>query len=291
MSRHLADTSRQDETVVFMPAQPVTPFSSIRIDKDAPTPIYLQIAESIGSLLASGILPAGYVLPPERVLCEQFGISRMTLRQAMSLLDHEGLIDSRRGIGTVVRHSRLRKQQQELRSFSEEIRARGGRPESRLISLGLATPAATVREFFGLREEQKVYEIQRVRLNDGEPLALETARIPERLCPGLERFDLTKTSLYCVLEESYGLSLESCSEEISAEIPNSEFRKLLSLSARTAVLVVNRRTYTRDGRPVELTRSVFRGDRYSALVHSVRKTKSILKTNREATTHAAGKLP
>ena len=255
------------------------------------TPIYLQIAEAIGSLLASGVLPPGYVLPPERVLCEQFDISRMTLRQAMSLLDREGLIDSRRGLGTVVRHSRLRKQQQELRSFSEEIRARGGRPESRLISLGLATPAATVREFFGLRGDQKVYEIQRVRLNDGEPLALEIARIPERLCPGLERFDLAKTSLYRVLEESYGLSLENCSEEISAEIPNSDCRKLLSVPARTAVLVVNRKTYTRDERPVEFTRSVFRGDRYSALVHSVRKTKSILKTNREATTDGPGELP
>lgn len=275
----MADTSRQLDTMMNMSAPTVTPFSSIRIDKDAPTPIYLQIAESIGSLLASGALPPGYILPPERVLCEQFSISRMTLRQAMSLLDREGLIDSRRGIGTVVRHNRLRKQQQELRSFSEEIRERGGRPESRLISLGLATPAAAVREFFGLREDQKVYEIQRVRLNDGEPLALEIARIPERLCPGLERFDLTKTSLYRVLEESYGLSLENCSEEISAEIPNSQCRKLLSVPVRTAVLVVNRRTYARDGRPVEFTRSVFRGDRYSALVHSVRKAKSVLKAS------------
>ena len=279
MSIQMADTSRQLDIMATMSTPTVTPFSSIRIDKDAPTPIYLQIAESIGSLLASGALPPGYVLPPERVLCEQFGISRMTLRQAMSLLDREGLIDSRRGIGTVVRNSRLRKQQQELRSFSEEIRERGGRPESRLISLGLATPAATVREFFGLRDDQKIYEIQRVRLNDGEPLALELARIPERLCPGLERFDLTKTSLYRVLEESYGLTLESCSEEISAEIPNSEYRKLLSVPAGTAVLVVNRRTYARDGRPVEFTRSVFRGDRYSALVHSVRKTNSVLKAS------------
>ena len=255
----------------------VTPFSSIRINKDAPTPIYLQIAESIGSLLASGALPPGYVLPPERVLCEQFGISRMTLRQAMSLLDREGLIDSRRGIGTVVRNSRLRKQQQELRSFSEEIRERGGRPESRLISLGLATPAASVREFFGLREDQKIYEIQRVRLNDGEPLALELARIPERLCPGLERFDLAKASLYQILEQSYGLRLQTCVEEISAEIPSSQHRKLLNLPTLTAVLVVDRKTYTDVGRPLEFTHSVYRGDRYSSIVHSVRKNKSILK--------------
>jgi len=263
--------------MAVMPTQIITPFSSIRLDKDAPTPIYLQIAEGISSVLASGALPNGYVLPPERVLCELFGVSRMTLRQAMSLLDREGLIDSRRGLGTVVTHSRLRKQQQELRSFSEEIRQRGGRPESRLISLELATPTPSQREFFELQEQQKVYEIQRLRLNDGEPLALESAFVPERSCPGLERFDLAKSSLYQVLEESYGIRLETSSEEISAEIPNSQYRKLLTLPRNTAVLVVNRKTYAGDGRPIEFTHSVYRGDRYTAIVHSVRKKKSGLK--------------
>lgn len=254
----------------------ITPFSSIRIDKGASTPLYQQIAEAIGSLIASGVLPPGYVLPPERVLCAQFGISRMTLRQATGLLDREGLINSRRGVGTVVTHSRLRKQEQEALSFSEEIRARGGRPESRLISFELAIPTPPVRDFFELHEQQKVYEVQRVRLKDDEPLAFEFARLPERLCPGLERFDLARSSLYEILEQSYGIRMETCDEEISAEIPNSQQRKLLSLPARTAVLVINRKAYMEDGRPLELTRSVYRGDRYSAIVHSARKNKSIL---------------
>lgn len=274
MSRQITPT--QVDSAVTRSTQTITPLSSIRIDKDASTPIYLQIAEAIGSLLASGVLPPGYVLPPERVLCAQFGISRMTLRQAMSLLDREGLINSRRGVGTVVTHSRLRKQEQEALSFSEEIRARGGRPESRLISFELAIPTPPVRDFFELHELQKVYEIQRVRLKDGEPLALEFARLPERLCPGLERFDLARSSLYEILDQSYGIRTETCEEEISAEIPNSRQRKLLSLPARTAVLVINRKAYMEDGRPLELTRSVYRGDRYSAIIHSVRKNKSIL---------------
>src|SRR6266478_8535575 len=154
--------------ISLMSTPNVAPFSSIRLDKSSPNPIYLQIAEGIGELLKSGVLPAGYVLPPERALCEQFGISRMTLRQAMGLLDREGLIESRRGMGTVVTHSRLRKQQQELRSFSEEIRERGGRPESRLISLERTLPGESVRDFFELGDQQKVYEIHRLRLKDGE---------------------------------------------------------------------------------------------------------------------------
>jgi GntR family transcriptional regulator len=264
------------DSAVIMSTPAITPFSSIRIDKDASTPIYQQIAEAIGSLLASGVLPPGYVLPPERVFCAQFGISRMTLRQAMSLLDREGFVNSRRGVGTVVTHRRLSRQQQEALSFSEEIRARGGRPESRLISLDLAIPTPSVRDFFELHEQQKVYEVQRVRLKDGEALALELARLPERLCPGLDRFDLARSSLYEILEQSYGIRIVACDEEISAEIPNSQQRKLLSLPARTAVLVINRKAYMEDGRPLELTRSVFRGDRYSVIVHAVRKNKSIL---------------
>lgn len=255
----------------------IAPFSSIRLDKDSPTPIYLQIAEGVGELLKNGVLPAGYLLPPERALCEQFAISRMTLRHAMGLLDHEGLIESRRGRGTVVTSTRVRKQQQELHSFSEEIRARGGRPESRLISLEVTVPEESVRNFFELGDQQKIYEILRLRLKDGEPLALELARLPERLCPGLQRFDLAKNSLYQILEESYGLRLDNCIEEISAEAPTPKLRKLLALPKNAAVLVVDRKTFAEDGRAVELGRSTFRGDRYSAVVRSIRKKKSILK--------------
>src|SRR5882724_4789522 len=157
MYRHLETMPSPPCRTPGMSTPNLGPFSSIRLDKDSPNPIYLQIAEAIGELLRTGVLPAGYVLPPERVLCEQFNISRMTLRQAMSLLDREGLIESRRGRGTVVTPPRLRKQQQELKSFSEEIRDRGGRPESRLISLELTVPGESVRDFFELRDQQKVY--------------------------------------------------------------------------------------------------------------------------------------
>ena len=239
-------------------------------------PIYLQIAEGIGALLKEGVFPPGYFLPSERSLCEQFGISRMTLRQAMGLLDREGLIDSHRGRGTIVTSGALRKKGQELKSFSEEIRERGGKPESQVLSLERKIPSESALAFFGLTEGQKVYEILRLRLNDGEPLAVELACIPERLCPGLERFDLAKNSLTQILGETYGLHLESCVEEFTAEVPNVQIRQLLGLTKNSAVLVANRKTFADDGRAVELARSTYRGDRYGAIVHSVRKKKSVL---------------
>jgi GntR family transcriptional regulator, N-acetylglucosamine utilization regulator len=258
-----------------MPAEAhlLAPFSDIVVDKGTPAPVYVQIATALSTLLRSGAIPAGTLLPPERLLCAQFDVSRMTVRQAMGVLDREGLIESHRGKGTFVRPRRLQKQEQEFRSFSEEIRQRGGIPESKLISFNVVEPGKAAREFFDLHRSEKVYELCRLRLNDGEPLAAERAQIPQRLVPGLERHDFSKNSLYKTLEGRYGLVLEKSLEEISAELPNGRDRRLLKMPPKAAVLVVNRRTFSNAGAPLELTESRYRGDMYTAVVHSVRKQK------------------
>jgi GntR family transcriptional regulator len=195
----------------------------------------------------------------------------MTLRQAIGLLEREGLILSQRGRGTFVAHDLLRKQQQEVRGFTEEIVARGGVPESRLLSLELISPSEEARTYFGLSPEDKVYEVRRTRLSDKVPMALETVLLARRLCPQLEQFDLARNSLYRILEQSYGVRIETCVEEIAAELPTAEHRRLLEMPRNVAVLVIRRKTYTDLGQPVELTCSAYRGDLYRALVHSNRK--------------------
>ncbi len=242
---------------------------AIRPDKSSGTPVYLQIAEGIRGVLKRGVMPAGTPLPPERVLCQQYGVSRMTLRQAFDVLDREGLIETQRGRGTFVALKRLAKQQQEMRSFTEEIRARGGEPSSHLVSLLIQKANADARRFFGEMEDDRVFEIRRLRFSDGEPLALETVQIPCRLCPNLDRFDLAHHSLYKILEENYGLTLTHCVEEISAARPERLHKKLLGTPAPAAVLVIKRRTYAAEV-PVEFGATVYRADAYSAIVRSVR---------------------
>jgi GntR family transcriptional regulator len=252
---------------------PVAALNRIAVDKHSGMPAYVQIADGIAALLRGGALPAGTLLPPERVLSEQYDVSRMTLRQAMGVLERDGLIESHRGRGTFVAPRKIQKQEQEFRSFTEEIRRRGGKPESKLLSLKLVSPGAQAVEFFGLEKTDKVYELSRLRLKDGDPLAVELVHIPQCHVPALERFDLARNSLYQILEESYGLRLESSIEEISAELASAKHRDLLKLPARAAVLVVYRKTFTDTGAPLELGRSTYRGDLYSAVVHSVRKRK------------------
>ncbi|MEN6601104.1 MAG: GntR family transcriptional regulator [Bryobacteraceae bacterium] len=242
---------------------------AIRPDKSSGTPVYLQIAEGIREILKRGLMSAGTVLPPERILCEQYGVSRMTLRQAFDVLNREGLIETQRGRGTFVSPKRLAKQQQEMRSFTEEIRARGGAPSSQLVSLLVQKATAEARHFFGDPMDDRVFEIQRLRFSDGEPLALETVQIPCRLCPNLDRFDLANHSLYKILEENYGLMLTHCVEEISAARPERMHKKLLGAPTPVAVLVIKRKTYAAEV-PVEFGTTVYRAEAYSAIVRSVR---------------------
>jgi GntR family transcriptional regulator len=241
---------------------------AIRPDKGSGTPVYLQIAEGIRTLLKRGLMSAGTPLPPERVLCEQYGVSRMTLRQAFDVLAREGLIETQRGRGTFVSPKRLAKQQ-EMRSFTEEIRARGGVPSSHMVSLLVQKASTEARHFFGDPVDDRVFEIRSLQFSDEEPLAIETAQIPCRLCPNLDRFDLADHSLYKILEANYGLKLTHCVEEISAARPERLYKKLLGAPVPAAVLVIKRKTYAVDV-PVEFGTTVYRADAYSAIVRSVR---------------------
>lgn len=240
-----------------------------RIDRGNPMPVYIQIAEALRSFLKAAGLTPGMPLPPERILSGHFGVSRMTLREAYGVLEREGVIERQRGKGTFV-SARVRKQQQEMRSFTEEITRRGAVPSSKVLLFRTVKPVPAAKDFFALPEAELVYEIQRVRFGDRVPLALESVQIPCSLCPNLERFDLSKVSLYGILEQDCGFALARCAEEISARPPSRREKRLLELPAGVAVLVIERKTYTVNETPAELAKTTYRGDLYRAIVHSVR---------------------
>jgi len=246
---------------------------SVHIDKNAAEPAYLQIAAAMKELLRSGRIPSGSAMPPEKELAGRFGVSRMTMRQANDVLEREGLIERQRGRGTFAIQNRIVKQEQETRSFSEEIRRRGGIPSSRLLSFRTVEANAAVAQYFGLETGEPLYEIERVRLADNIPVAMESVQIPSRMCPNLERFNLVDHSLYQILEENYGIEIERSEEEVSAIQPKKLHRKLLGVPRNVAVLLVKRKTFTSSGKPLELAATAYRGDLYTAIVRSMRTRK------------------
>jgi GntR family transcriptional regulator len=248
-------------------------FLHLHIDKNSREPAYLQIAAAIKEMLCNRKMPTHQPFPPERLLAEHFGVSRMTMRQANDLLEREGLIERQRGRGTFATSNRLVKQEHETRSFSEEIRSRGRVPSSRLISFRTVEAAAAAAQHFGVEVGEPLYEIERVRLADNVPIAVESLKIMSRMCPKLERFNLVDYSLYQILEENYGIHLARSEEEISAVQPTRLQRKMLEMPANTAVLLIKRKTFTSENRPLELAVTAYRGDLYAAIVHSSRPRK------------------
>jgi GntR family transcriptional regulator len=243
------------------------------IDKNSSEPAYLQIAATLKELLRTGKISADTAMPAERVLAQQFGVSRMTMRQANNLMEREGLIERHRGRGTFATHNRIVKQEQEMRSFSEEIRRRGSVPSSRLISFKIIEADTSVAKYFDIKLGDPLYMIERVRLADNVPVAFESLQIPSCLCPKLERFNLVDYSLYQILEENYHIHMARSEEELSAMPPKKLHRKLLAIPRNTAVLLVKRKTYTTEGKPLELATTAYRGDLYTAVVYSLRSRK------------------
>ncbi len=242
----------------------------IMIKEDSGTPIYLQIAAILKNWITEGAAEAGALLPPERVMCEHFRVSRMTLRAAYDILDRDGLIGRKRGRGTFVAPPRVRKQQQEMRGFTEELMKRGISPSSKLLRFEQRRAAPESAQFFGIPYAEFVYYIERLRFGNGRPLAIEAVEIPAYLCPGLERFDFSRESLYSLLERNYGLDLAHCVEEVSAELATRRHKTLLGLRGAASVLAIRRKTYSSNETPVELALTVYRADQYRAIVHAVR---------------------
>ncbi len=154
---------------------------SFEVDRRSPIPVYIQISDAIRAKIQSGKLPPDSVLPPSGQICKELGITRMTLRQAYTVLAREGLVDAQRGRGTFVRRSRIERTLGQMVGFSEEMRARGKKPSSQTLLIEAADPSEPAREFLG---EGPVYCIERLRLADAVPMAIDEVEIPVRALSG-----------------------------------------------------------------------------------------------------------
>jgi GntR family transcriptional regulator len=163
---------------------------NLEVDRRSPIPVYIQISDAIRAKIQSGKLLADSVLPPSEQICEELGITRMTLRQAYAVLAREGLVDAQRGRGTFVRRSRIERTLSQMVGFSEEMRAWGKKPSSKTLQFVRAIPSEAAQEFLRVGA---VYRIERLRLADEVPMAIEEVEIPIELCPDLEKFDLAKS--------------------------------------------------------------------------------------------------
>lgn len=229
---------------------------------DGPEPLYLQIKELLLEEMRTGRYDAHQRLPSERELSVAHGVSRMTVRQALVELQRSGSVYARVGKGTFVAPPKIDQQLRSVTSFTEELRARGGAPSSRVVEAVVTAATADIAAALGLAAGGPVIRLARVRLSDQRPLAIETALLPAEPLPGLLSHDFSRESLYEVLSADYGLTLIAASQTIEAALADEEELSLLEMDPPAAVLRMRRLTQAADGSAIELVFSTYRGDLY-----------------------------
>lgn len=219
-----------------------------------------RVRDHVLALINGGLAPHAK-LPTERELADQLNVSRVTVRRVLGSLAGENVIYRIQGSGTFVRPHRITKAM-ELTSFSEDMRARGLVPGSLGVEISDRAADAELAALLELTPGTPVTSVHRVRTADGERMCLERSDIPARLVPGLTADDL-KMSLYDVLRERYGITIDRAETSVSATVANPDDAAQLGIPPYSAVFRVSRIAVDDRGRPVEHAVSLYRGDRYS----------------------------
>ena len=222
-------------------------------------PRYYEIEQALRARIAE--LKADDPLPSDAMLCEEFGVSRMTARNAVQRLTQEGLVYRVPGRGTFVAEPPVHRQAGSLLSFTEEMRRRGREPSSRLLTREVREPRPAEASPLQLGPGEAVIVVRRLRVADDEPVAIEEAVFPATVAPLIERADLEHRSLHDTLVEG-GHVPTMGRARLGAEAAGAEDAKLLRVAAGSPLLVEKRVIHDQDGRPLELCESRYAGERY-----------------------------
>jgi len=208
--------------------------------------------------LARSLAP-GDILPSERQLCLDHGVSRITVRRAIGQLETEGLLVRVRGKGTFVA-ARTARSRLHLASFTDEMRRMGMEPSTLVLSAEREVPPPRTAAALGLDERAETHHLRRLRLADGLQISVDEGWYPAELFPGLDKLDL-KNSVYRAMADQYGRTIDRAEQTVGAAEASAEMATLLGLSPRRPVLVADRTSYCGDV-AVEHALTTYRGDRY-----------------------------
>jgi len=233
-------------------------------------PLYQWLAETLREDISQGVYNPGDVLPTEHELMRHYDLSSTTVRRAVRDLVLEGLIYRKAGKGTFVKRTRVEEHLSRLTSYAEEMRSRNIVPSFKLVCAEPCVPPADAAGALNLSANQEAYYIERVQLGNGEPIALARGYWRRDIGEQLAQRDLDVIALYEVVENTLHIPLVEADESISAAVSDADITDKLDIQRRAPLLVLRRASYTTDMRPVELTTTFYRADRYEYKIRLAR---------------------
>ena len=251
----------------------------------APDPLYQQVYSAITDAIRSGRLRPGDRLPTERRFCEQFDVSRATVRRALGRLVEEGVVEAQVGRGSFVRAGLdpLAEPPNTLMSFTELAAARGLTPSAQVIAQTTRTAFPEEALVFKIGVHALVFEIHRLRMLDAAPVAMDRTRVPVEVAPNLPEQDFTEASIYETLEAAGAVPV-TADAVVSAVVADDARAAALDVSPGSALLVCTTMSYDITGRLVEIGEITYRADRYQLHTKLVRSAQRSIDAERPGST-------
>ena len=242
-----------------------------KIDFNSPIPFYIQVKDTIRSVIEQNLLKPGELIPGESDLCEYFEVSRAVIRQALNDLYHEGLIVRKKGKGTFVCEPKiLERFGQEITGFYHEMTSRDLQIKTEVLQQEIVPADEELAEYLSINIGDPLVRLKRLRFLEDEPILIVSSFLPFEKCENLLEEDFSKISLYDFLEKGLGFSLSFGQRTIEATLADSDQAKLLNIKKGDPLIFLNSIIYLEDGTPIEFYQSYYRGDRYKFAVELIK---------------------
>jgi len=228
----------------------------------SPVPLYTQIKEILRTHILDGTYKSHEQMPSESELTRSFGVSRITVRQALGDLQKEGLIFKIHGKGTYVSQPKAFQNIGKLQGFGEAMASMGYETFSQVVSFKIVPADKTVSKKLALDEGEMVSEIRRVRYLNRAPISLDVSYLPKTVGERLNKEDLAHRDIFLILENDYGYSLGQAELQIEAMLADESLGRLIHLEEGSPVLRIERLTFTTDNQPLDFEYLYYRGDAF-----------------------------
>lgn len=231
-------------------------------------PAYQRIQITIRKTIEDGALRPGDAVPSERELAKIHEVSLMTARHALATLEHEGIVERRRGVGTFVSAPKIHFNK--LMSYTEQMSSRSMKAGSRVLFARLVDDEPEAAARLALSPKSPLIKIERVRHAAGEPFALETCYFSAKQFAGLISEPLERDSLFGILERHYGVELGYADEEVDATAADARTAELLGVPKREPLLRIRQVIFSSKGTVITYVLGLYRSDRHNLVIRRFR---------------------
>ena len=228
-------------------------------------PLYVQIRESLREQITHRLLNPGQRIPSEEELAGRFGVSRVTVRQAIGDLIDDGLLYRTHGKGTFVAHHQINRDHTRLTDFFDDPSVEGMEVQLQILSKEVVPANPKVAQALAVQDDEPVIRVESLRTVDGEPVTIYCEYVSHRLFPALLEKKLGSCSLWTLLER-HGFKVAHAVEKLEAQLADEASARVLQVGVETPILYKEKVVFAEDGTPLEYQECHNRGDKYTCTV-------------------------